>query len=106
MPSAGCSAARHHASVQSTDAPRPLLIVDGDNLPHRSYHTTPKTVKGANETPINAIVGFFGMLTRVWAEERPRAVYVAWDTLGVDTYRSKLWPPYQGGRVFERELIQ
>lgn len=84
----------------------PLLIIDGDNLAHRAYHSTPKTVKGKDGFPINAIVGFFGMLLRVYNEEKPRAVFVAWDTLGVDTYRSELWPPYQGGRVFDREIVQ
>jgi DNA polymerase I len=85
---------------------RPLLIVDGDNLAHRAYHSTPKSVTGADGQPVNAIVGFVGMLGRIWQEEQPRGVFVAWDTLGVDTYRSKLWPPYQGGRVFEPEIVR
>ncbi|HSI72337.1 MAG TPA: 5'-3' exonuclease H3TH domain-containing protein [Fimbriimonas sp.] len=84
----------------------PLLVVDGDNLAHRAYHSTPKTVRGTNDAPINAIVGFFSMLVGVWQKEQPRAVFVAWDTLGFDTYRSELWPPYQGGRVFEPEIRQ
>lgn len=84
---------------------RPLLIIDGDNLAHRAYHSTPKTVVGNNGTPLNAIVGFFSMLASLVAHENPRGVFVAWDTLGVDTYRSKLWPPYQTGRVFEREVV-
>ncbi|HVL37774.1 MAG TPA: 5'-3' exonuclease H3TH domain-containing protein [Fimbriimonadaceae bacterium] len=84
----------------------PLLIVDGDNLAHRAYHSTPKTVRGAEDRPINAIVGFFSMLTRIWQEEHPRGIFVAWDTLGVDTYRSKLWPAYQTGRVFDPEIVE
>ncbi|MFI5384853.1 MAG: 5'-3' exonuclease H3TH domain-containing protein [Fimbriimonadales bacterium] len=112
------------------EAARPLLIVDGDNLAHRAYHSTPKTVTGVDGSPINALVGFFSMLVNVWTKETantiaerqtPSAglpnnptpntqypgirVFVAWDTLGVDTYRSKLWPPYQTGRVFEREIV-
>jgi len=83
----------------------PLLIVDGDNLAHRAYHSTPKSVTAEDGSPINAIVGFFSMMSRIWGEEKPRGVFVAWDTLGVDTYRSKLWPPYQGGRVFDREIV-
>jgi DNA polymerase-1 len=83
---------------------RPLLIVDGDNLAHRAYHSTPKSAVGSDGKTINAIVGFFGMLLRIWSEEDPRGIFVAWDTLGVDTYRSKLWPPYQGGRVFEDDI--
>lgn len=85
--------------------PRPLLIVDGDNLAHRAYHSTPKTVTGADGTPINAIVGFISMLMNVWTKEDPRAIFVCWDTLGVDTYRNELWPPYQTGRIFEREIV-
>ena len=93
------------ATRQSEQPARSLLIVDGDNLAHRAYHSTPKTVTGAGGAPINAIVGFVGMLTRVWSGERPRAVFVAWDTLGAETYRHRLWPPYQSGRVFEPEIV-
>lgn len=78
----------------------PLLIVDGDNLTHRAYHSTPKTVTN------NAIVGFVSMLVRIWQEEQPRGVFVAWDTLGVKTYRDELWPAYQGGRVFEESIVR
>ena len=84
----------------------PLLVVDGDNLAHRAYHSTPKTVTNADGKGINAIVGFFSMLSRIYGEEKPRGIFVAWDTLGVDTYRNKLWPPYQGGRVFEDSIVE
>jgi DNA polymerase-1 len=30
---------------------------------------------------------------------------VAWDTLGVPTYRHELWPSYQGGREFDAEIL-
>jgi DNA polymerase-1 len=85
---------------------RPLLIVDGDNLAHRAYHSTPKTVTGTDGLGINAVVGFLSMLSRIWQEENPRGIFVAWDTLGVDTYRTKMWPPYQGGRVFEDSIVR
>lgn len=84
----------------------PLLIVDGDNLSHRAYHSSPKSIVGDDGKTINAIVGFFGMLNVLWQAEQPRAVFVAWDTLGVDTYRSELWPPYQTGRVFEPDIVR
>ncbi|HEV8637621.1 MAG TPA: 5'-3' exonuclease [Chloroflexota bacterium] len=92
--------------METDDAARPLLIVDGDNLAHRAYHSTPKTVTGADGSPVNAVVGFVGMLVNVWLKERPRGVFVAWDTLGVDTYRHALWPQYQSGRVFDREIVR
>src|ERR687887_2941859 len=80
---AGVVSARRGAPAG--EAARPLLIVDGDNLAHRAYHSTPKTVTGAGGAPINAIVGFVNMLVAVWTAEQPRAVFVAWDTLGVET---------------------
>jgi DNA polymerase-1 len=80
--------------------------VDGDNLAHRAYHSTPKTVIGTDGAPINALVGFITILVSVWLKERPRGVFVAWDTLGVPTYRNALWPDYQTGRVFDPEIVQ
>src|SRR5690606_9947205 len=31
--------------------------------------------------------------------------FVAWDTLSVPTYRHELWPPYQGGRIFDDAIV-
>jgi DNA polymerase-1 len=90
----------------SSQPRQPLLIVDGDNLAHRAYHSTPKTVTSADGTPVNALVGLIGMLANLWATERPRAIFVAWDTLEVPTYRHALWPTYQSGRVFDAEILQ
>ncbi|MBS1721436.1 MAG: 5'-3' exonuclease [Armatimonadetes bacterium] len=84
---------------------RPLLVVDGDNFAHRAYHSTPKTVTGKNGEPINAIVGFVNTMVFAFNRERPRGIFVAWDTLGVETYRNKLWPAYQSGRDFDPEIV-
>lgn len=90
----------------TTAAERPLLIVDGDNLAHRAYHSMPKSLRSADGSrPINAIVGWTNMIITIWESQQPRCVYVAWDTLGVDTYRHKLLPTYQGGRVFDRAIV-
>ena len=87
-------------------AERPLLIIDGDNLAHRAYHSMPKSLKSPDGRPINAILGWTNMLVTLWENEQPRSVYVGWDTLGVDTYRHKLWPTYQGGRVFDDAIVK
>jgi DNA polymerase-1 len=86
---------------------RPLLIVDGDNLAHRAYHSMPKSLRSSDgKRPINAIVGWTNMLLTVWEAEQPRSIFVAWDTLGVDTYRHTLLPTYQGGRVFDDAIVK
>src|SRR5215471_16435442 len=89
-----------------TSDERPLLIIDGDNLAHRAYHSMPKTLKSSDGRPINAIVGWTNMLLTLWDSEQPRSIFAAWDTLGVDTYRHKLWPTYQGGRVFDDAIVK
>src|SRR5260370_7554157 len=65
----------------------------------------PKSLKSADGRRINGIVGWTNMLVTLWEAEQPRSIYVAWDTLGVDTYRHKLWPTYQGGRVFDYAIV-
>src|SRR6266403_1537944 len=85
---------------------RPLLVVDGDNFPHRSYHALPKSIRRRGNRGGGAIVGFANLLLRLYDSERPRAILVGWDTLGAPTYRQKLFPPYQGGRQFDDEIVE
>src|SRR5436305_12531103 len=85
---------------------RPLLVMDGDNFAHRSYHALPKSIRRKGNRGGGAIVGFGNFLLNLYANERPRAVLVGWDTLNAPTYRQKLFPPYQGGRQFDDELVE
>ena len=77
----------------------PLLAVDGDSFAHRAYHALPKSIR------LNAVVGFTNMLIRLWEAEEPRAVLVGWDSIGIPTYRSELFPAYQGGREFDDSIL-
>ena len=85
---------------------QPLLIVDGDSFAHRSYHALPKTIKRADGGPAGLLVGVGNLLVRLWEEEGPRAVLVAWDTLTVPTYRHEALPSYQSGREFDQALLE
>jgi DNA polymerase I len=85
---------------------RPLLVVDGDSFAHRSYHALPKSIRRKGNRGGGAIVGFATFLLRLFETEQPRAVLVGWDTLGAPTYRQKLFPAYQAGRVFDDELVE
>jgi DNA polymerase-1 len=89
----------------SAAARRPLLVVDGDSFAHRAYHALPKTIRRKGNRGGGAILGFANILLRLVEAERPRAVLVGWDTLDAPTYRQRLFPPYQGGREFDRELV-
>jgi DNA polymerase-1 len=83
-----------------------LLVVDGDSLAHRAYHALPKTIRRAGGRPAGALVGFSNMLLRLWENEQPAAVLVAWDTLEVATYRHEELPEYQSGREFDDDLLE
>jgi DNA polymerase-1 len=85
---------------------RPLLVIDGDNFAHRSYHALPKSIRRKGNRGGGAIIGFSNFLLNLYAGERPRAVLVGWDTLGAPTYRQELFPAYQGGRQFDEELVE
>ena len=84
---------------------KPLLIVDGDSFAHRYFHALPKTIRRADGGGGNLLDGVGGLLIRLWQEEEPRAVLVAWDTLTVPTYRHTALPAYQSGREFAPELL-
>ena len=88
-----------------TDRHKPLLIVDGDSFAHRYYHALPKSIRRADGGAGNLLDGVGGLLIRLWEEEGPRAVLVAWDTLTVPTYRHEALPVYQSGREFDAELL-
>ena len=88
-----------------SDRHKPLLIVDGDSFAHRYYHALPKSIRRADGGAGNLLDGVGGLLVRLWEEERPRAVLVAWDTLTAPTYRHEALPAYQGGREFDAELL-
>lgn len=87
-------------------ARRPLLVIDGDSFAHRSYHALPKTILRRGQKPAGAILGFANLLLRLYREEEPRAVLVAWDTLEAPTYRHEEFPAYQGGREFDDALLE
>jgi DNA polymerase-1 len=83
-----------------------LLVIDGDNFAHRSYHALPKTILRRGKKGAGAIVGFANFLLRLYAAEGPRAVLVGWDTLDAPTYRHKKFPAYQSGRQFDEALLE
>ena len=85
---------------------RPLLVIDGDSFAHRSYHALPKTIRQSDGRAAGAIVGFANFLLRFYADERPRAVIVGWDSLDAPTKRHELFPAYQSGREFDDDLIE
>lgn len=86
-------------------AERPLLVVDGDSFAHRAYHGVPRSVQRAGGKGGNAILGFTNYLVRLIEAEKPRAVFVGWDTLSEPNWRARELEGYQGGREFEDSIV-
>jgi DNA polymerase-1 len=83
-------------SPATIGAVKPLLVIDGDSLGHRSYHAMP-AVEGAGGRPVGLLVGFANVLLASVRTTEPRAVIVCMDTRG-RSYRHDILPAYQGRR--------
>ena len=81
-------------------------MIDGHFFAHRSYHALPKTIHRSDGKGAGAILGFANFLFRLYADERPRAVVVGWDSLESPTKRREMFPAYQSGREFDEDLIE
>jgi 5'-3' exonuclease len=77
--------------------PRPLLIVDAPSLLYRAFFALPRSIKGKDGKPVNALLGTANLLLREVEKHRPRAVALCF---GPDAarYRVELYPPYHADR--------
>ncbi len=76
---------------------RPLLAVDGPFLLYRSFFALPDSIKGAEDRPINALLGAVNVLLRVAADRGPRAIVICFGAEAA-AYRVELYPPYHAHR--------
>jgi 5'-3' exonuclease len=76
---------------------RPLLIADVPWLLYRSFFALPKSIKGADGKPVNALLGTVNALLLAIDAHQPRAVVAC---LGAEeaSYRVKLYPGYHAHR--------
>jgi 5'-3' exonuclease len=76
---------------------RPLLTVDTPSLLYRAFFALPKSIKGADGEPVNALLGTANLILREVELHDPRAVVLCF---GPDaaTYRVDLYPAYHAER--------
>ncbi len=75
----------------------PLLIADTPWLLYRSYHGLPKSIRGADGEPVNALLGTVNALVAAVEASRPRAVVACFGAEDA-AYRRALYPPYHAHR--------
>jgi DNA polymerase-1 len=76
--------------------PAPLLVVDGDSIGHRAYHSMPPLPDAAGR-PSGLLLGVANVLLSTWDHTHPRALLLALDSRE-PSYRHALLPGYQGQR--------
>jgi 5'-3' exonuclease len=85
--------------------PRPLLAVDAPSMLFRAFYALPKSIKGPDGKPVNALLGTANLILREVEKHNPRAVVLCF---GPDAaaYRVDLFPAYHADReaAFPDEL--
>ncbi|HXG23162.1 MAG TPA: hypothetical protein VNJ09_01310, partial [Chthonomonadales bacterium] len=77
-------------------APR-LVLIDGYSLLFRAYLTPGASFSTSDGRPTGAVYGFTNMLLTFLGQEKPDAIYVAWDAPG-KTFREEKFPQYKAHR--------
>jgi DNA polymerase-1 len=77
--------------------PAPLLAVDAPSMLFRAFYALPKSIKGPDGTPVNALLGAANLILREVELHAPRAVVLCF---GPDAahYRVELFPSYHADR--------
>jgi DNA polymerase-1 len=86
------------------DAPRELVLSDGNSLAYRAFFALPESIATSDGRPTNAIFGFASMMVKVLTDHRPEAVVVAWDA-GMSG-REKTYEPYKAQRSSRPDLLK
>jgi DNA polymerase-1 len=83
----------------------PLLVVDTPSMLFRAFYALPKSIKGPDGKPVNALLGTANLILREVEKHDPRAVVLC---VGPDAapYRTELYPAYHADReaAFPKEL--
>jgi 5'-3' exonuclease len=77
--------------------PDPLLAVDTPSMLYRAFFALPKTIKGADGEPVNALLGTVNLVLREVELHEPRAVVLCFGPDAAD-YRVALLDAYHAER--------
>ena len=80
--------------------PGPLLAVDAPSMLFRAFYALPRSIRGSDDRPVNALLGAANLILREVEAHSPRVVVLCF---GPDaaTYRVELFPSYHA----EREAV-
>jgi 5'-3' exonuclease len=75
----------------------PLLAVDAPSMLFRAFYALPDSIKGAGDTPVNALLGTANLVLREVEQHDPRAVVLCFGPDAAD-YRVELYDGYHADR--------
>lgn len=75
-----------------------LVLIDGNAVVHRAYHSMPKTFTDPSGNPTNAVYGFALTLIRVIEDLKPEYIVCSFDLAG-PTFRHDKFEDYKATRV-------
>jgi 5'-3' exonuclease len=73
------------------------MVVDTPSMLYRAFFALPKSIKGADGKPVNALLGATNLILREVEEHRPRAVVLCFGPDAAD-YRVELYDGYHAER--------
>ena len=74
------------------------ILLDVSSLTYRAYFSTPDSITAPDGTPINAVHGYLGMVTRLIVNRRPDEVVHVYDHEWRPVARTDMYPNYKGNR--------
>ncbi len=77
--------------------PSPLLAVDAPSMLFRAFFALPSSITGADDEPVNALLGTANLVLREVERHEPRAVVLCFGPDAAE-YRVELYPPYHADR--------
>jgi 5'-3' exonuclease len=76
----------------------PLIAVDAPSLLYRAFFALPRSIKGADGAPVNALLGTANLILQAVEVHTPRAVVLCFGAEAAE-YRVALYPRYHADRV-------
>src|SRR5919109_4402486 len=86
------------------DAPRELLLIDGNSLAYRAFFALPESIATSDGRPTNAIFGFASMLVKILTDYGQVPTVVVWDA-GMSG-RKELSADYKAQRQSRPDLLK
>jgi len=82
---------------QASQAPRPLVLLDGHSLAYRAFFALPSDLATTTGQQTNAVYGFTSMLVKLFGEIAPDRIAVCFD-VGRPAYRYEVYTEYKANR--------